>query len=107
MNENTIWKYALDLGSDELVKGVPPAPTMSFTLDMPARSKVLCVQEQNNQPVVWALVNPESLMAKRTFDLYETGKPCDVAGKKYIGTVQLKMGVPPLYSYYVLHVFEN
>ena len=74
----TIWKYELPL-EDE------------FTIDMPAQSKILCVQRQGDAPVIWAIVDTERAQISRKFQIFGTGQSdIEIAeGMKYVGTFQL------------------
>lgn len=49
--------------------------TGSFTLDLPIGAQLLCVQLQNNRPMVWALVDPEALKEPVEFTIFGTGHP--------------------------------
>lgn len=85
----TIWKYTLNV-------------TDSFSIEMPVNARILCVQTQDDEPVLWAIVNPESPTEVRAFSIYCTGQPdLEMAGKSYIGTFQLLLGE------FVGHLFEN
>jgi hypothetical protein len=71
------------------------------SIDMPLGAKILSLQTQNEIPCLWALVDTEAIIVKRTFRILGTGHqmfdniPC-----KYIGTYQLiKEGM-------VFHCFE-
>lgn len=84
----TIWKYTLD-ASDVL------------EVSLPLNSTVLSVQEQNGEPQMWVLVNPEEkVFEKRFFRLSGTGHPIRENIKSFIGTFQLYKGS------FVGHLFE-
>lgn len=83
----TIYKYPVNASS-------------IFTLEMPENAKILCVQTQNNQPCIWALVNTELPNTKRIFEVYATGEKCNIEHQIYIGTFQLNNGS------LVFHLFE-
>ncbi len=88
---NTIWKFPLVAGQ---VKKI----------EMPLGSEILTVQAQLNEPVIWAIVNPEQVKEVRYFELFGTGSlmPELEANKerKYINTYQVDDGN------YVFHLFE-
>lgn len=88
----TIWKYPLKMG-------------VEFTLEMPEGAEVMAVKLQpghllDNQPVLWALVDPAAPLVPRVFSIYGTGHsivgPIDLFG--YIGTWQAEG--------FVWHLFE-
>jgi hypothetical protein len=84
----TIWKYAVP-AEDE------------FTVTMPKCAQILDVQDQNGQPCLWALVNPEAETEPRHFFLRGTGHPMgEAATGVYVGTFQVAPG--PL----VFHLFD-
>ena len=85
-----IWKYTLGLGLEKEVQ----------SFKMPRWSTILCVQMQDDVPVMWALVDPSTSMEERTFILAYTGEQrsdLNIAG--YIGTFQSDL--------LVYHVFEE
>ncbi len=73
-----------------------PVPMQDeFTLSMPRRSPLLCVQAQDDQPFVWALVDTEFPYRERRFALRGTGHPApeDTGSTwEYVGTFQLDNG---------------
>lgn len=82
----TIWKY-------------PLPREKQFTLSLPHASTVLAVQMQEDEPTLWARVNPDFKLTAWAFDWIATGeeiRPNLFLGS-YLGTVQ----VPP----YVFHLF--
>ena len=79
MNEISVWKY-------------PFETTDRFVLAMPAGAKPLCVQVQNGQPCLWAMVDPELPRVERHFAVSGTGHPFRVDGFEYVGTYQLLDG---------------
>lgn len=82
----TIWKFELPSGG---------------ITKMPANAEVLCVQSQNGNPCLWALVNSDEPMVEmRYFKVYGTGHSIPENPGKYIGTFQLQSGA------FVFHVFE-
>lgn len=84
----TIWKYGLNIGKT--------------TVPMRRGAIVLCVQMQNDTPMLWALVDPDPTLSiqMRRFEIVGTGHPCDdLDPDRYVGTVQ----IGPL----VWHIFET
>lgn len=89
-NGKTIWKFKLYLKDRQ-------------TINTPAGSKFLTVNMQNNDLVIYAVVDteiPEELIGMREIAIVETGSPMPDGDVDYIGTVTLPL------SGYVLHVFE-
>ena len=80
----------------------PVSITDSFTLDMPKGADILSFQIQEGNPYIWALVNPEAEIEKRTFRLAGTGHPIEELPLDlfFIGTVQMVGGN------LVWHLFE-
>lgn len=70
-------------------------------IDMPVDAEILCIQTQNETPCIWAKVNPDNNIAKRTFEIFGTGHNIPSAyNRKYVGTYQLRNGD------LVFHCFE-
>lgn len=68
-----------------------------FCLRLPVGADVLSCQVQNNNPVIWALVDPEETEFEEVdFYLYGTGNPIDEnemdSDVKFIDTFQLHSG---------------
>lgn len=82
----TIWKYAIPV-------------TDYFPIEMPDGARVLSVQAQQDQPCLWALVNPAAARRTRFFRLVGTGHPFE-GGRDYCGSFQLNGGA------IVFHLFE-
>jgi hypothetical protein len=85
-----IWKYTIE-----------PNEIM---LEMPKDAQILTVQNQNEEPCIWALVNPENEKESRHFELYGTGHDIHYdmgIERKYINTFQLMGGA------FVYHLFER
>lgn len=61
---------------------------VSGIIEMPADAKILTVQNQNGDPCIWALVDPNQKMDARMFTIVGTGKPFDDTNTVYIGTFQ-------------------
>jgi hypothetical protein len=86
-----IWKYNIDISD-------------VCHVAMQQGAEILSVQQQGGWIVMWAIVDTEKPIEKRTFLLYGTGHTIPEipdAGRKYIGTVQLRGGA------LVLHIFEK
>lgn len=70
-------------------------------VEIPIGAEILCIQNQNEKPCIWALVNPENNKTKRYFEIFGTGHNVPENGnRKYIGTYQLSCGM------LVFHCFE-
>ena len=83
----TIYKFPLKLEALQQV-------------DMPAESKILCVQMQYGVPCIWAVVEWGAINQwSRTIRMIGTGNEAPGETDDYIGTVQLDDGA------LVLHVF--
>ncbi len=62
-------------------------------IEMPQGAEILCIQTQNETPCIWALVEPNSTVTKRTFEIFGTGHYVpDNLNRTYIGTYQLQCG---------------
>ena len=70
-------------------------------IEMPDGADILTVQAQHAEPVLWALVNPDAPVARRTFRVIGTGHDIGPGEHTYIGTLQLQAGA------LVIHVFEQ
>lgn len=70
----TVWKYRLD---------------PDITIEMPEGAEVLCVQTQNGQPTLWALVDSSNPLERRRFVGSDTGHPIPDDSGKYVGTFQI------------------
>lgn len=81
-----IWKYAIN-----------PATV----IQIPVGYRLLSVQTQDNQPQLWALVDPSNPKVGRTFRAVATGEEFDDEGYTYVGTFQINGGA------LVFHLFEN
>ena len=59
-----------------------------FSLELPRGAKILTVQVQDDEPQIWALVNPENPTELRSFHLAGTGHPIEETEEdlNYIGT---------------------
>jgi hypothetical protein len=85
----TVWKYNFML---------EPHGTELF-LDLPKGASILTAQMQDNSAVMWALVDTEMVMTKRTFVAYWTGAEMHDHHHCYINTVVTSNGL-------VYHLFE-
>lgn len=86
MSAQAIWKFYLPLGD-------------RVEIQMPECARILTVQVQRGDPVIWALVDRDVPTSPRRFRIVGTGHPVDFMGD-YIGTFQMPAG------YLVFHVFE-
>lgn len=84
----TVYKYALQIEGFQEV-------------DMPAGGVCLTAQIQNEDPYLWALVDPEAPTIKRRIHIYGTGHPVEGHIHRYISTFQMRDGG------LVFHVFEE
>jgi hypothetical protein len=69
-----------------------------FDVDLPGDAKVVDVQVQGKEPVMWVLLNPELPKNRRRFFAVATGESFDSTNASYIATFQLGM--------FVFHLFE-
>lgn len=76
----TVYKYPLLPIGDNIV------------LSLPAGATVLSVQVQHGEPCVWALVDTDAPLVKRSFRLAGTGHPLPNAPLAHLGTFQLEGG---------------
>ena len=86
-----IWKYPLIVSRNQ-------------TIRMPEGAQVLCVQMQDDEPHLWAMVDTQAPRTDRTFYTMGTGRELPEGSLSwhfghYIGTYQ----TPP----YTFHVFEG
>lgn len=89
--QQTIWKFPLEVTDKQFI-------------NLPKGAEVLAVQTQNEEPCLWALVNPNEPKEERCFETFGTGHPVPVGmgvDRKYISTYQLSGGS------LVFHVFER
>ncbi|MGD9209606.1 MAG: hypothetical protein PVI90_02470 [Desulfobacteraceae bacterium] len=82
--------------------------TDEFTLFVPGESKILKLDVQNNKPVLWILVDPDSPQKIRHFKGFGTGHPIqhkNILSMEhhlvYIDTVMMEGG------FFVYHLFEK
>ena len=80
----TIYKYTLQV-------------TDFQQISMPANSKMLSVQLQNGELVLWALIDKKNPSRFYIVEIFGTGHEVDTT-RDYVGTVQYPMGL-------VWHVF--
>ena len=73
-----------------------------FELTLPRGARLLTVQEQRGELMLWALVDPEAPTETRDFRIAGTGHLIDEDANtlRYVGTVQMSNGS------LVWHVFE-
>lgn len=88
--KKTIWKFEI-------------TPNVNYIM-MPIGAEILSVQTQNENPCIWALVEPDNGKEERYFDVFGTGHEvyCDMGvDRKFIGTFQMQGGS------LVFHLFER
>lgn len=83
-----IWKYRLALTDRQIVH-------------MPLSAKALCVQVQEGEPQLWALLDDTLTASARVFTMYGTGHDLPPNPGNYVGTFQLSGGRS------VFHVFDQ
>ena len=71
---------------------------VNTTIQMPMEAKILTVQLQDGEPMMWLVVDTENELESRKFTIVGTGNSFDDKDAKYIGTFQ----EPP----FVWHLFE-
>ncbi|RZJ26186.1 MAG: hypothetical protein EOO54_03720 [Haliea sp.] len=87
-NRRAVWKYALPM-ADEVV------------VCMPEHAQVLHIAAQNNQPQIWAQVDPSAPIVDRVFEVRGTGHTWQHDPRRvHLGTFMLHGGG------LVFHVFE-
>lgn len=77
------------------------APFESQRIEMPHGAKILSVQAQGDDLVIWAQVAPANSPESRTIQIYGTGMVLDSQPRIHLGTVQMHGGS------LVWHVFER
>ena len=90
MNEQRIFKYELSVIDGQNIR-------------LPIGSQILTVQNQNETPCMWALVDPNADTELITIEMFGTGHPVlsDMGtSRKYISTFQMHGGN------LVFHVFQ-
>jgi len=70
-------------------------------IQMPSGAEILSVAVQNETPCLWALVETENPMQKRSIVIVGTGHPAPEGNYRFVGTVMLCGGV------LVWHVFQR
>jgi hypothetical protein len=96
----TIYKYPLGSLRHDLVVEV----------EMPKGAKILDIQMQNGEPMLWAIVNPKHSLRKRVFHVFGTGFEMEDYEKKHYEYVKTVQQVKPSdvfrSTWLVWHVFE-
>jgi hypothetical protein len=72
----------------------------AFAIQMPHGARVLTIQLQHGEPMMWALVDPEAPLVTRQFVVKGTGWDVEHDALVYVGTYQQVGGE------YVWHLFE-
>ena len=70
-------------------------------IEMPKDAKILCVQGQNNEMCLWALIDPDNQLETRQIRVFGTGRDIPDIKLDYIGTVQMLAGS------IIWHIFEE
>jgi len=86
----TIWKFPLKV-------------TDGQNITMPIGAEILTIQTQNEEPYLWALVDPKAETESRHIEIFGTGHPVGYdmgVSRKYISTFQIRNGQ------LVFHAFE-
>ena len=86
-----ILKYQIQLG----LKKNFEEELKIWSLDMPQDSKILSVQSQFGQPVLWALVDTENNEITRSFRIFSTGEEItEMSGAywEHVGSLQIEGG---------------
>lgn len=78
----------------------PLKDALEQQVSLPYEARILSVQEQNGELVMWAQVNILHKKEPRKFMMYDTGQEVNEYDLDYITTVQRSNGL-------VVHVFEN
>lgn len=74
----------------------------SFSVEMPEEAQILCVQLQNDEPCIWAVVDPAKPIVRRLFYIRGTGhRIAEAAEAEYVGTFQYEGGT------LVFHLFAG
>jgi hypothetical protein len=77
-----IYKYKI-FTEDSLIRNQGIA-----SVDMPKKAKILCVQMQDSQPYIWAIVDPEEKTEVRKIRIIGTGWKMEKIEGEYLDTVQ-------------------
>lgn len=83
---STVWKFPLTASR--------AAPRM------PAGARIIAAAIQNDQAVVWAIVNPDAPQRPRPITAINTGDPLPEPCGPYIATITTRSGV-------VWHLFDS
>lgn len=84
----TVYKYTLDLAN-------------RVSIELPKGAEILHFNNQNENPTIWCLVEPNEKTEERKFRLTGTGHPIEENNLKYIDTAYFKDGA------LVFHLFEE
>jgi hypothetical protein len=71
------------------------------TIEMPTGAMIMTVANQQDNPTLWAMVDPKAPKEVRTFQVIGTGFDFNQEGLTFLGTAHGIMG------YMVFHVFEK
>lgn len=76
-----------------------PLNRRTTKLMLPRNAYILSVGVQDNQAVLWAVVNPDNFKEQRTILCVQTDKKFSMNGMVFLGTCQFPNGI-------VEHIFE-
>lgn len=79
----------------------PLVVTDEQTIMLPEGAKVLTLEEQYGEPMLWALVDPDAKKEGRLVRIYGTGHEVDRSDLRYVSTFQMHGGA------LVFHVFMD
>lgn len=89
-----VWRYDIKPSMNE--RG-------ELSISMPREAQLLHVETKDEQPSLWALVDPKAEKIDRNLLVYGTGHPVPLFHGKYVGTFLVKEMNVTL----VFHVFDN
>ena len=90
-----IYKYHIKLADGEI------------KVELPETAKILCVDMQEQQPTLWAIVDPDEPLKEYTFLLLATGDEVPEGLTRYLGTCFMRTVVPGYPNGFVWHVFQK
>ena len=82
-----VYKYVLELVGSQII-------------ELPTKAMILSVQLQGTSLCLWALIDTDYSIERRTILIAGTGHDIGASGVAYISTVQLDNGL-------VFHIFED
>ena len=86
----SIWKFPLEIESDtSRPLGLPLEIESDTEVMVPVGAEIVHAEVQNENPVLWAVVDPQEQLELRTFRIVGTGHYFDHA-LRYVGTVHIE-----------------